>query len=150
MKHFKLLLVVLFFMPAFSKAQDVFEIKWQSGTNIYQTAVIIYEDGYAKSRTKWRNEGDVSPKFVEQDITVKTGDDGMYLIGSNPVYPGTDERYTSYNADSFIIIEENGKIWGVQLDEGNNFGKCTVRKIVGDNYRKNSFLRTFDNWSLNN
>jgi hypothetical protein len=74
----------------------------------------------------------------------------MYLLGSNPVYPGTFETYPSYNPDCFVIIQENGKYWGVQIDEGEAFGKCNIRQITGSDDRKNMFLREYDEWSLSN
>ena len=150
MKKINIILLFLFLIPVFSKAQEVFEIKWQqSSTAKYKAAVIIYEDGTGKARTKWQYEGDAAPNFVETDLVVKTSEEGMYLLGSNPVYPGTYETYPSYLADNFIIIQDNGKYWGVQLDEGENFGKCSVRQITGSDDRKNAFLKEFDEWSLN-
>lgn len=152
MKKINIILFFLFLIPVFSKAQEVFEIKWGSGSpgsNQYKTAVIIYEDGTGKARTKWQSEGSADANFVETDLVVKTSEQGMYLLASNPVYPGTEITHPSYLPDNFIIFQENGKLWGVQLDEGENFAKCSsVRQITGSDDRKNMFLREFDEWSL--
>jgi len=137
MKSAKLLLC-LFLLPVFCLGQDVYEVKWGPSLR-YKAALIVYElEETGVARVKWDDQ------MVEQTLKLEYSNDVMILYGSDPVYPGTESTYESYNADNFYITtDDNGVYSCLNIDDGLSISKCRLRKINGSKSEKNKFLKEF-------
>lgn len=141
----KILFTLLFLMPFFARAQEVYHIKWiSSGDVLYSAAVILYDDDTGSIRVRY--DAGSGEKLVEMDAALEEGYLGFYINGSNPRNVLTTGP-ANYNADHFYVwADDEGEINCANSDDGDSESSCCIMEVEGDTNR-NIFLKEF-NWTL--
>lgn len=142
----KLLFTLLFLLPLFAAAQEVYHIKFISSNVHYSVAVVLYDGNTGKMRVRY-DAGD-GVKLVEMDVHIESDEygSGFYLDGSKPTNV-LSASPASYNADHFYVwADEDGEINCANSDDGASESSCCIMEVMGSANR-NIFLKEF-NWTL--
>lgn len=146
LKSMKLLFITISFL--FTNAvfgQDVYQINWTLQKISYNSAIIIYDNGYGIGRVKFYSEGEL--KIIEETFKVEQETKGINIYGSNPVYPGSKVKFPNYSADAFLLsFNDKGSIFCVLMDGNLSMAICSAQKVIGKS-DQNIFLKQFD-WKL--
>lgn len=84
----------------------------------YSVDGIVYESTLVMSgysgvmRTRYYNPNTSKTEVVRQNISLKSIPQGLFLIGSNPVYDRTSRKAESYSPDNFLFsITPDGPVF---------------------------------------
>ncbi len=140
----KLLLLLLFFVPLFATAQEVYHIRFLSGGVKYRVAVVLYSDDTGKMRVRYNTgSGD---QLWEMDVTLNEAGEGFSIDGANPHNVKTGSK-TGYSADHFYVaLDEDGQLFCSNSDDAESSSDCCIMEVIGPK-NQSLFLRDYD-WTL--
>lgn len=140
-------LLVLLVFTFIVNAQSVYKVRFTSGVTQYYGALVLFDSGTGKMRTKYYSESCKCTRTVEQTMNVEKTTAGLRITGYNPVYPGTNTKFPSYSADNFYIARDyTGKLSITNIDDQGDIASASIELITSSSTKRN-FLSEF-NWQL--
>jgi hypothetical protein len=142
------LLFILAINTTYLFGQDVYKVVFIADVTQYYSALVLFDDGSGKMRTKFYDPNCECPVMVEQTMKIENTNSGLRLMGYNPVYPGTYNRYPTYSADNFYISRDyKGNLNITDIDDYGVTASASIVSITAYSQKK-EFLSEF-NWQLN-
>lgn len=137
----KLLLLLL--LPFLSAAQEVYHIKFSDSENLYNVAILVWEDNTGMARVKYI-DSDCNTELIEMKASLIETTTGYVITCSDPIYAGTTRKAKSYNPDKFILIFQDNDGWiCVNKDSANTETQCVFMEVTGLT-NQDLFLKEFD------
>ncbi len=139
----KLYLTLLFLLPFLSFAQEVYHIKFNDSYNIYNVAVLAWDDNTGLVRVKFTDE-DCNMQLIEMKASITETTTGYTINCSEPVYAGTTKKARDYNPDNFVLTFKDGDGWiCVNNDSAKSQTPCSFMEVTGLT-NQDIFLKEFD------
>lgn len=102
-----------------SPLDGIWKLQYSVHGIIYQS-VLKMEGNQGKMLTRFFNVNAGQPEEVEQTLKIEPSAHGLLLLGSNPVYPGTNTPYPTYSADNFLFtVNPDGSRFAYTCDAAN-------------------------------
>jgi hypothetical protein len=105
------------------------KLKYSVDGVVYQS-VLVMKGYYGLMRTRYFDSSINKKQVVDQEISLKSSAQGLVLLGSNPVYPGTSRRHPTYAADNFLFsVEPDGSLTAYTCDDLRQCSAVDVESI---------------------
>ncbi|MDZ8262889.1 CHAT domain-containing protein [Nostoc sp. ChiQUE01b] len=106
-----------------------FKLRYSFSEVVYESTLKMKGDS-GTLLTKFFDKNTNQTKIVEQSIKLEQSSTGLLLLGSDPVYPGTQTPYPNYVADKFIIeLNPDGSFNWKTCDDTWNCADVEVEKL---------------------
>lgn len=139
--------IILLVFTCSLNAQSVYKIRFISGLTQYYGALVLFDNGTGKMRTKYYSNSCECTKTVEQTMNIEKTTAGLRITGYNPVYPGTKTLFPNYSADNFYVSRDYaGELTITNIDDKGDIASASI-EIITSSSTKRTFLSEF-NWRL--
>lgn len=146
MKKVTFFLILLAFTFCLN-AQSVYKVRWTSGVTQYYSALVLFDNGTGKMRTKFYSKSCDCTRTVEQTMNIEQTSAGLRITGYNPVYPNTSTKFLTYSADNLYVSRDYaGNLSITNIDDRGDIASASIESITSSS-AKRIFLSEF-NWRL--
>ncbi|MDJ0516116.1 MAG: hypothetical protein QNJ74_07580 [Trichodesmium sp. MO_231.B1] len=112
--------------PGKSNIDIKWSLKWKRGGFIYE-ATLEMQGNSGEMIVMASDLNDGGLRFVSQTMQLYNSPRGLFLLGSNPVDPKTQNPSQNYAADNFLIRVENNKLTITNCDNAGNNSPVSIQ-----------------------
>jgi hypothetical protein len=85
-------------------------VTFSNGEIVHAGQLWLNSNGMGRLRVRFYSPDLGRSESVDQTIRTTNSPQGILLVGSHPVYAGTNRRHPSYSPDNFLLrVDENGR-----------------------------------------